>query len=663
MKNRYNLSTTLFYLGALLIGRLVHATNLPTDWQDEQSFTLSTTGLVKLALPAETLNAARPALEDLRLYDDAGNEVPYLIEYPAPVTKFFQPAKSFVATLKPNSTVINLETEARLSLDGVALQTPAMNFIKAVKVEGSVDGADWQILAEGQPVFRQSEGASQLRISFPSGSWTRLRLTVDDQRSQPVPFTGAFVHITTGQPEPKEFVPVEITERDENPGETRLTLNLGAANLDIASVWIETTEPLFTRQITLAMPQVFGNSVREQSVGRGTIYRIAVAGQTPSENFFVPLENRVPARELFVFIKNGDSPPLAISTVKVERHPVYLVFLARQPGTYHLLTGNDRCPAPRYDLTDLAMNLKSMAVTDVKFPRPTENPDFRTAEVLPGIGENGVPMDAAGWTFRKAVKTTTAGVQQLDLDLAILAHATSEFADLRLLHDTNQIPYIIDQTSISRPLAVTVTVTNDPQKQTVSRWVIKLPQSGLPLTRLTCNSPTSLFKRSLSLYEMLTDEQGDRYRRDLGQAAWTQTPERQSKEFSLALDTPPQSDTIFLETENGDNPPVQLEAFQLFYPVTRILFKAQSSADLFLYYGNPQASRPDYDLSLVAGQLLSAEKNIAALSAEEQLKKSSAHENQMTEQGNLLFWVVLALVVVVLLVIISRLLPKSQPPQ
>src|SRR5580692_6826696 len=110
MKNRYNLSTTLFYLGALLIGRLVHATNLPTDWQDEQSFTLSTTGLVKLALPAETLNAARPALEDLRLYDDAGNEVPYLIEYPAPVTKFFQPAKSFVATLKPNSTVINLET-------------------------------------------------------------------------------------------------------------------------------------------------------------------------------------------------------------------------------------------------------------------------------------------------------------------------------------------------------------------------------------------------------------------------------------------------------------------------------------------------------------------------------------------------------------------------
>jgi hypothetical protein len=52
-------------------------------------------GLVKLSLPVETLDAARAGLEDLRLQDDAGSEVPYLIARPAPAARISQSAKSF----------------------------------------------------------------------------------------------------------------------------------------------------------------------------------------------------------------------------------------------------------------------------------------------------------------------------------------------------------------------------------------------------------------------------------------------------------------------------------------------------------------------------------------------------------------------------------------
>ena len=123
-----------------------------------------------------------------------------------------------------------------------------------------------------------------------------------------------------------------------------------------------------------------------------------------------------------------------------------------------------------------------------------------------------------------------------------------------------------------------------------------------------------------------------------------------------------QSDTLFLETDNGDNPPIELENFTAFYPATRILFKAKPDDELFLYYGNPQVAPPSYDLSLVAEQLLTAEKNVASLFAEEQLRKSSWYRDQMPGQGGVLFWGILALVVVVLLFIISWLLPKSQQP-
>ena len=166
----------------------------------------------------------------------------------------------------------------------------------------------------------------------------------------------------------------------------------------------------------------------------------------------------------------------------------------------------------------------------------------------------------------------------------------------------------------------------------------------------------------MSLHEELTDERGDKYRHDLASGSWTQTPEHRSKEFALALGSALQGDTLFLETENGDNPPIKLEKFTTFYPATRILFKAKPDDELFLYYGNPRVSPPSYDLSLVAGQLLAADRKIASLSGEEQLKKSSWRETQVAGQGGALFWGILAVVVVVLLVIISRLLPKSQPP-
>ncbi len=646
----------------LLMDVSATAVNLPSDWQREQSFDVSTAGLMKINLPVETLDAARPALEDLRLYDDTGHEIPYLIERPVPVPKIIRTAKSFRVSLNPDNTVITLETGFSEPIAAVTLETPAIDFIKAVRVENSDDGNRWQVIAQGQPIFRQPYGASHLEIVFPAGSSKWLRLTMDDQRSQPIPFTGALVHAASGNPAPGELNSAAIIERDENPGETRLAVDLGAANLSVASVRLETAEPLFMREVSVAFPKISEDSITEQTIGQSAVYRVAVEGQTASENLSVPLETQVRSRELIVLIKNGDSPPLPISAVRVERRPVYLVFFARQPGAYHLLTGNANCAAPRYDLTALGMNLEGVAVSSVKLPPPSDNPDFRAQEVLSGLEVTGRALDVSDWRFRKPVKVSSGGAQQIELDLDVLAHAQPGFADVRVLHGSNQVPYILERTSISRALTPSVTATNDAKNPKLSRWIIKLPRSSLPLTRLVCVATSPLFEREMSIHEELADERGDKYRHDLASGLWTQTPEHPSKEFALALGSALQSDTLFLETENGDNPTIKLEKFTLYYPATRILFKAKPDDELFLYYGNPRVPPPRYDLSLVAGQLLAADRKVASLSNEEQLKKPSWRENQVSGQGGALFWGVLAMVVLVLLVIISRLLPKPPPP-
>jgi hypothetical protein len=647
---------------ALVCGTAAGAAALPSDWQHEQQFDAPAPGLIKLSLPVATLNAARPALEDLRLYDDAGKEMPYLIERPTAAPKIAQNAKSFQVSLNARATVLMLETGLAQPLDGVTLETPATSFIKSVQIETSADGNRWEILARGKPIFRQPNGASQLHLDIPAGTLPWLRLTVDDQRSEPIPFTGASIHAAASQPVPGESLPVTITDRQESPGETRLTLNLGAANLSLATLHLETPEPLFTREVTVTAPQISEDSIREQILAGGVIYRVAVEGQPAAAQLFVPVESQVRSRELLLLIRNHDSPPLPITAVGGERRPVYLVFLARQAGAHHLLTGNTQCAAPHFDLAALGANLKSIAPSPIELSPLADNPSYRLPEVLPDVQATGVALDVSAWKFRKTVKLTRAGAQQLELDPDVLSRAQRDFQDLRLLRGGRQVSYIIERTSISRALTPVVAAAGDSKNPRLSRWRIKLPRPALPVLRLVCAARTPLFQREMTLDEELADERGAPYRRTLGQASWIQTPGRAGREFLLTLDNPPRSDTLFLETENGDNPPVELENFRLFYPATRVLFKAGLNDGPLLYYGNARAAAPRYDLSLVANELLAADKTAATLGAEEQLQKSSWRENQIPGKGGVLFWAVLALVVVVLLAIISRLLPKSAPP-
>ena len=120
---------------------------------------------------------------------------------------------------------------------------------------------------------------------------------------------------------------------------------------------------------------------------------------------------------------------------------------------------------------------------------------------------------------------------------------------------------------------------------------------------------------------------------------------------------------MFLDTDNGDNPGIELREFRCYYPVTRVVFKAalDPAQPVWLYYGNREASVPHYDLNLVAGELLRAERSTVAPTAEENLSSKAAHFGEtLTGSARYIFWCGLGLVVVALLGVMSRFLPKPK---
>jgi hypothetical protein len=649
------MTTPLFVLAAAVL-----ATDSFSDWRYRQELTVPRAGLVKISLPPETLGAARPGLEDLRLLDDQGREVPFLIQRVTRAEPRARNPSSFQSALVSNATIITLETGLTQPVHGVTLDTPAASFIKAVRVEGATDQTQWKTLAQGLPIFRQPGLPGHLFVAAPPGPWSWLRLTVDDRRSEPIPFTGAQVH-AAAEAAPAEPLPVAIGERSESAGQTRLTLSLPAANLRLANVVIEASDPLFTRTVVVATRRVEADAIKEVSLARGAIYRVAVEGQASSAQSEVSVEALLSTRECLLLIHNQDSPPLQITGVRATRRPVYLVFLASRAGAYQVLSGNRQCPAPRYDLTALADRLKDLVVSSLALTPPADNPAYRTPEALPTVEPMGTLLEVSAWKYRKPLKLARAGVQQLDLDLDVLGHAQAGLADLRLLRDDRQLPFVREHTSLTASLAPEVALLPDPKRPALSRWSITLPLGRLPVNRLLCSSTSPLFQRDVALYEEVTDSRGTPYRRQLGQARWVQRPDQTARRLDLDLTSAPETPVLFLETDNEDNPAIKLERFELLYPIERICFKAPTLEPVYLYYGNSGALAPQYDLSLVADQLLAAEKAPAKLGPEQQLKRSSWSEKLGGGGTGVIFWVALGLVVVGLLAMIARLLPKSPP--
>ena len=633
----------------------------PNEWRQTQALKVPASGLVRVNLPALTLDAAQPDLEDLRIVDAAGNQVPYLIERPAPEAESTLRPKEFRSTIEGGTTRLVLETGTTAPIAGVSPETPASQFVKAVEVEGSHDGANWRKLAGGEPIFQLPGGAAKLRVSFPEGGWKFLRLTVDGRRSDPVPFNGAQLHRARSTA-PAEAVSIRIKSRDESFGVTRLALDLGASNLPLASLRIDTSEPLFTRSVTLAIPEIAEDGIRERTLGEAVVYRVDVNGKSEAR-LDIPVEQKIKPRELFLLIRNQDSPPLSIDAVRGERRLARLIFFAHRPGRYSLLSGNSQCAPPRYDLSALSEQLKNATATEVEPSSLAPNPKYTAPEALAALTLIGAKIDVAKWKFRKLVPLTQSGAQQIELDPDLLAHALPDQRDLRLVREERQIPFLMEQTSISRPIQLNAAPANNVKTPTLSRWSLKMPQAALPITRVVCASASPLFHREMRLWEEVTGERGDKFPRELGRATWDQTPAKATREFIIQLNARPQSDTLFLETNNGDNPAIELREFRCYYPVTRVVFKAvpDSTHPVWLYYGNREASAPHYDLSLVAGELLRADRATVVSGGEENLPSKAERVGEtLTGSARYIFWGALGLVVVVLLGLISRFLPKPQ---
>ncbi|MFZ5571475.1 MAG: DUF3999 family protein [Thermodesulfobacteriota bacterium] len=651
----------LLVLSAVLGFTSFAAAGVPAEWKTVQSMEIGRAGWVKISLPVETLSAAKPDLADLRLLDGSGRETAYRIERPLQSPPEDKPAGNLRIRLEGTGTTATFTTGLKTALGAVSIETPAGDFIKAVSVEGSNDeGRSWTMLVRNTFLFRRGN-AQGLTATVPAGAWAMARISLDDSRDAPIPVTGIRVHAAETEAAPAEPMPVTVISREEEMDRTRLTLELPGANLTLASLGIETPEALFTRRVTLQYLGHDDNGVREVELAGDTLYRIAVNDQAPLSRLAFAADVTAPDRQVILTIHNGDSPPLPVTAVRGFRRPVYLVFSAAGPAVYQLISGNPAGSAPHYDLKELNADMVPAELISAAFSPPAVNPDWTPPEVLPEVGESGSAIELSTWKYHKRIDIRTAGVQRLELDPEVLDLAQPSLTDLRIVKNGRQVPYLIEPSVSLGELMPEVQAADDPPLSTVSRLRLALPVRRLPLAALKVEVGTAFFQRRVTLYEEAPDRRGNQQTLLRASAVWSRTIGEKSPPMVLPLAFRTITGNLILDIDNGDNPALDIGAVRISYRANRLLFKASPGEDARLYFGNPTAPPPRYDIDLIAGHFLSAAKNKASLAPLERQGPPSWQEKyRFGEKAVWLFWIVLAGLVAGLLVIISRLLPKAK---
>ena len=360
-------SAYLWTFGAALFAAfaMLAATPLPSAWKHwrysraiDLSAPAGATGatpgmaqLVGVVAPPNLYAHAQTGLADLRLIDDQGREVPYVIFQRVGSSK----SAALPATLRENSfsagafTQLVLDAGAHAPFHNtVRIETDAPDFIEWVQVDASDDGHVWRMVEERAPIFRfrknAHEGTQLVHYSENNAQYLRVRILDGDKK---FPMSGAQILLETS--ETAERVPLEmamVADTKQPAGRSVWSAELGAVVPLVTEVRFDVNAPPeFIRSVDVSSS---ADGKDWQSLQAAEIYRYRNAQQ--QQLAVMVSTSWGQSRYLRVVIANGNDAPLDAAAPKLYITPQHIAF-EQQPGrSYRLIYGQERAEAAQYDL-------------------------------------------------------------------------------------------------------------------------------------------------------------------------------------------------------------------------------------------------------------------------------------------------------------------------
>jgi hypothetical protein len=591
-------------------------------------------GLARVTLPAEILAACRPDLSDLRILDEAGAEVPFLVDSgPDPETRL-----DLVRTVVPRllSTKVEeirsengppihretfeLETPPGLPDGGwsLELRSDRPRFVRQAAVAAIASGQATELLA-AESIFRLSDPAGGIRerttLVLPPGSADTLRITLEGRDG--FYLEPGFRYLSSqsiAQPQ-SLLVPLEEVGRQRARGRTTIEL-ARPRGLVPDRLRIDTSTSLFDRAVAVH-DQGPGSPVAV--LGEGRIVRIATAPTI--EHLEIVLRPALGDR-LRLEIVDGDSPPLADFRVSAQVRRPSLVFAIANgaPTRLRLLFGGGRARPPRYDLAELLPRgarmlageraIAAAKVYDENDLAPAslgaivDNPGFDHAPALAFAMRPGAEIDGRRYAYRRdlAITPSPEGLARLRLSPEETAAAREDLADVRVVDgELHQWPYLLERDRVHEDVEVAVGAAV--RRGKTSSFPLGLPAAALSVEEVTLETEADFVDRP---FRLVTWSGAGLDRKETTLAAG-RLVRRDGDHGPLTIAGGPwrRVHAIELVIEDGDEMPLVIASARVRVALPEV-FLTVPAGTYRLLIGNPDDDAPRYELAQVREVVLAA---------------------------------------------------------
>jgi hypothetical protein len=612
----------------------------------ERDIVPSGKGPQRLEVDLTLLAGIAPGFRDLRIKDEIGREIPYVIVPPASAGASYRSGKVLPLPATKVASGFELDLERPVRTSHLVMEGLRAPFLKRFRLEGSGDRAHWtELVADGSLFDLPEEGLKLVQIEFPEGDYKYLRVIWDDRSSARLSLPRLASVRIHGSSASVPLAKLEVNSRTSEPGTSRYLLRLPGSRLPIMALRLTVggKGPVL-REAKVLEARLQSGGLAPRELGRCQLRRAERAGVLASD-LRIPIE-APEGSELELRVEDGNNPSLELKGVEAELPPQPWIYFESDGSKVRACFGNPQLGAPQYDLEALQDQLQPSQAGEARWGTVNSAVKPQSPAIYdPGPGAN---QDPAGFKTRRSIPDAEPGLAALVLDAHVLS-TSQALRDLRILdHENRQIPYLLEQRD--GPLSVPLTM---PTRKVVGRtsvYVLDLTQPELKDGRLVLETKTRIFSRTVRLYENGRTAGQERM---LAEVLWSHD-QLESEPPALVLGFPAaEGQRIVLALDEGDNQPLSVTHATLLLPGWRMRF-FHPGRGLTLGY-NQKLAGPHYDLALLADRLRAAPARELELGA---TASTPVPENRIPMNTSTLFWIALAGAVVVLFVLLARLLRK-----
>jgi hypothetical protein len=354
--------------------------------------------IIAVPLDSDVFAGTRDGYPDLRIVDDRGAFVPYLLE-PIGKLRINEHREACASKLlslrvdpgKALEIVVGLDEKAP-SAGGLTIRTPLANYEHRVRVFGSKSGTDWAPLVSDGVIFDYSRfmDIRNRDVALPANEFRQFKLVVDqelDDRESPLhelirgtedgkketrveitrslrtPFRIDKVELwrtirSEGRTENQSF-PYSLSDfRVEEDATAKLSrIEITSRREPLTRLSFATASKNFSRNARVLVPIERGIHTEWAEIGHGKVVNIQFRSFHRSLLHVDFPEGRHERYRLE--IENADNPALEINSVAALGCGYHVVFLKSLGRSYRLEYGSETAPEPSYDTAAVLASLKS----------------------------------------------------------------------------------------------------------------------------------------------------------------------------------------------------------------------------------------------------------------------------------------------------------------